>query len=271
MDRCTDKGWERAAGLLPRITLDGDSVSQFCGLGTFADRMLLHEGAVAKISKDMPLDRACVLGCGGVTGLGAALRTARVGVGDHVAVIGCGGVGLSAIQGARLGGASRIIAVDQTSKKLDLALHFGATDVVDASVDDAVARVRELAPGGVDHALECVGTAALVRMAWDMTGLGGQVTVDGGVPQGVNVAIPGNELIQTEKRLTGSTWFRLDMPMYVDLYLQGRLNLDDMVSSCVEHQGVEAAADDINATRDAMQSSRGVPARSVFVLDPSPS
>ena len=136
---------------------DGSPMNQFLDLSSFAEQMLVHEGAVVKVRDDMPLDRAALLGCGVTTGLGAVFNTAKVGAGETVAVIGCGGVGLSAIQGAAIAGAGRVIAVDMLASKLELAASMGATDVVNGSDGDAVAQVMELTGGGVDHAFDAAG------------------------------------------------------------------------------------------------------------------
>ncbi len=141
----------------PRLSMNGQPVFQFLDLSSFGEYMLVHQNAVVKVTKDIPLDRAALIGCGVTTGVGAVFNTARVQAGSTVAVIGCGGVGLNCVQGAALAGACRVIAVDMVPLKLKLAEQFGATDLVDASKGDAVQQVQELTGGGVDYSFEAIG------------------------------------------------------------------------------------------------------------------
>jgi S-(hydroxymethyl)glutathione dehydrogenase / alcohol dehydrogenase len=231
---CTKDQVRRAADAPPRLSKDGDPVFQFLDMSSFAEQMLVHEGAVVKIRDDMPLDRAALLGCGVTTGLGAVLNTAGVRAGETVAVIGCGGVGLAAIQGAAIAGAGRIIAVDRIDTKLDLARSLGATDTVNAQDVDAVGTVMEMTAGGVDHAFEAIGLKVAAEQAFAMLKPGGCATVIGMIPFGESIELPGFAFL-AEKKIQGSNMgsnrFRVDMPRYVDMYLQGRLNLDDMIST----------------------------------------
>ncbi len=152
MSRCQSPETKRGADEEPRLTQDSRPLPQFLNLSSFAEQMLVHEHALVAIRKDMPLDRAALIGCSVMTGFGAVSHTANVRAGETVAVIGCGGVGLSIINAAAIVGASRIIAVDMVSSKSNLAMSFGATDFVDASDGDAVAKVLQLTSGGVHHA-----------------------------------------------------------------------------------------------------------------------
>jgi S-(hydroxymethyl)glutathione dehydrogenase/alcohol dehydrogenase len=212
----------------------GVSVRPTAGIGAFAGHMLAHQNAVVSIPKEMPLAQASILGCAITTGLGAVFRTAKVEPGSTVAVIGTGGVGMAAIQGARLAGASTIIAVDVVDEKLDKAIGFGATHVVNGRSVDAVAAVGEITQGGVDYSFEAVGNARTVEQAFAMLGPGGTATVVGMVPASTPIAISGPDLFLREKKLQGSfmgsNQFKVDIPRYVELYLQGRLLLDEMVS-----------------------------------------
>jgi S-(hydroxymethyl)glutathione dehydrogenase/alcohol dehydrogenase len=231
----------------PRLSRNGESVNQFLHLSSFAEKMLVHENTVVKIDKEMPLDRAALIGCGVTTGLGAVFRTARVEPGSTVAVIGCGGIGLSAVQGASIAGANKVIAVDMNPAKLDLAKKMGATHVVDASKDDPVAAVRELT-GGVHYSFEAVGLKVTTEQAYGMLRSGGQATVIGLVPVGTMIEIEAVTLID-EKILTGSNMgsnqFRTDMPRFVEMYLQGRLNLDDMISQTMKLEQINDAFEDM--------------------------
>jgi len=258
---CENKNTEliRQPGEAPRLSRGGELVNQFLHLSSFAEKLLVHEHALAKIDKDMPLDRAALIGCAVTTGLGAVFRTAGVRPGETVAVIGAGGIGLSAIQGARISGANKIIAIDMNSSKLELAQSMGATHVVNAAEGDAVEAVRELT-GGVHHSFEAVGMKQTAEQAFAMLRPGGQATVIGMIPVGTKVEIHGPDLL-SEKRLTGSNMgsnqFRTDMPRFVDMYLDGRLNLDDMVSNTI-------GLDEINEGFDAMKA--GNVARSVVTF-----
>jgi S-(hydroxymethyl)glutathione dehydrogenase/alcohol dehydrogenase len=219
-------------------------------LSAFAEQILVHQNAVVKIGRDVPLDYAAVVGCGVSTGLGAVFNTARVQPGDRVAVIGCGGVGLSSVQGARIAGATQIIAIDPVPEKLDLAQALGATDVVDALAEDLVDRVIEISDGlGVDHVIEAVGRVDSVEKGFAMSRRGGTITVVGLIPGGSKVSIPTDDLFY-ERRLQGSTMgsndFKVDVPRYIEMFLAGRLNLGDLVTERISldqvNEGFESMA-----------------------------
>jgi S-(hydroxymethyl)glutathione dehydrogenase/alcohol dehydrogenase len=230
---CDKEATRRRPGDPPRLRLDGRPVHAFEELGSFAEQLLVHEHAVVRLDPAMPLEVAALLGCGVTTGLGAVLNTAGVPAGATVAVVGCGGVGLSAVQAARICGATRIVAVDTLGPKLALARELGATDTVDASAGDAAEQVRELTGGGVEWSFEAVGSAATAEAAFAMLRPGGTCTVIG-VLAGSTLRLDGMTLNwdrRIQGSLMGSNRFRVDIPRYVDLYLQGRLRLDDLVSS----------------------------------------
>ncbi len=249
---CENKRTElvRQPGEPPRLSRDGETVNQFMHLSSFAENMLIHEQALVKIDDEMPLDRAALIGCAVTTGLGAVFRTARVAPGESVVVIGCGGIGLSAIQGARIAGANKIIAVDMSESKLELAQQLGATHLIDASKVDAVDAVTSLTGGGVHHSFEAVGMKQTAEQAYRMLRSGGQATVIGMIPVGTMVEIHGPELLM-EKKLTGSNMgsnqFRTDMPRYVDMYLDGRLHLDEMVSKTIGLDDINEGFEDMKA------------------------
>jgi S-(hydroxymethyl)glutathione dehydrogenase/alcohol dehydrogenase len=246
----------------PRLSMNGEPVFQFLDLSSFAETMLVHENALVAIDRRVPLDRAAVLGCGVATGLGAVFNTAGVQPGESVAVIGCGGVGLSAIQGARIAGAAPVIAIDPVAGKLELAKSLGATDVVDARGEDTVGDVVRLTAGsGVDHVIEAVGNTGTIRQGFLMSRRGGTTTVVGLVPAGSEIEIPSDALFY-ERRLQGSVMgsndFKRDTPRYVDMYLDGRLDLDAMVTR-------KLSLDEINDGFDLMK--QGASVRSIVVFD----
>jgi S-(hydroxymethyl)glutathione dehydrogenase/alcohol dehydrogenase len=260
---CPSQYAGRPAEAKSRLTgPDGNPVLQFANLSSFAEKMLCPERSLVKIRDDMPLDRAALIGCGVTTGLGAALNTVHIPAGASVVIIGCGGVGLSALQGSRIVGAGQIIAVDAQSWKFDMARQLGATDCVDATDGDPVAAVHELTGGGADFVFECIGLVPTVQQAVAMTGRGGTTVLVGVVPVTQTVPISAADLTLQEKKITGSYMgsnrFRFDMPKYVDFYLNGRLHLDEMISSRIELA-------DVNAAFDKMR--KGEAARQVIVFD----
>jgi S-(hydroxymethyl)glutathione dehydrogenase/alcohol dehydrogenase len=237
-------------------------IGRMAGVGSFAESTIVRERAAIKIDPDIPLDRACLVGCGVMTGVGAAINTVQMQPGDTVAVFGCGGVGLNVIQGAALSGAGRIIAVDLAPRKLEMARTFGATDVVQAGGGtDAPAAVKELTGGlGADYAFEVIGSPEVILQAYLSIRRGGAVVVVGVAALDAMAAIPAGGLVLEEKRvigsLYGSTNQQRDMPKLLDLYKGGKLKIDELVSRRI-------ALDDVNAAFDAME--KGEVARSVIV------
>ena len=258
---CENPEVDRAEGEESRLSDNGAHINQWFSLGSFAEQMLVHEHALVKIRKDMPLDRAALIGCGVTTGFGAVINTADIEVGSTVAVIGCGGIGLSCINGAAIAGAGRIIAVDIKGSKLNLAKHFGATDVVNAAECDPVEAVKELTGGGVEYSFEALGMKSTSEQAFRMLRTSGMATIIGMVPEGEVLEIAADDLLN-DKVLRGSNMgsnsFRRDMPRYVDFYLNGKLKLDDMISRRIK-------LDQINEAFDEMKG--GEIARSVIVFD----
>ncbi|NOX51895.1 MAG: Zn-dependent alcohol dehydrogenase [Gammaproteobacteria bacterium] len=258
---CQEPEMKRGEDEAPRISKDDQALGQFAQLGSFAEMMLVHEHAVVKIREDMPMDIAALIGCGVTTGVGAVIHTAAVEPGATVAVIGCGGIGLSTINGAALAGASRVIAVDMVASKLELARKFGATDVVDASDGEAVAKVIELSGGGVHYSFEAIGLKATAEQAFQMLRSGGTATIIGMIPPGQMVSVHGVDFLAEKKiqgSMMGSNRFRVDMPRFVDFYLQGRLHLDDLISRRIK-------LEDINEGMAALET--GEIARSVIMFD----
>src|SRR5712692_9467400 len=166
-NRCSNPETQRGPGDPPRLSQNGSPINQFLHVSGYAEKMLMHENAIVKIREDMPLDRAALIGCGVMTGVGAALNTAKVEPGSTVAVFGAGGVGLSVIQGALIAGARMIIAVDTLENKLATARQLGATHIVDASSHDPVEAIREMTDGGADYTFEAIGNAKVAEQCFD--------------------------------------------------------------------------------------------------------
>ncbi|MBH1449360.1 Zn-dependent alcohol dehydrogenase [Stenotrophomonas maltophilia] len=250
----------RGAGESQRLTRDGQPVTPMFGTAAFAEYALVHENQLAKVPKALPFAQASILGCGCVTGAGAAINTAAIKPGDTVAVIGVGGVGLNVISGARLAGAERIIAIDMQPAKEDLARRFGATDFILASSGDPVEAVRALTNGGVDHAFEVIGMKATTEQSIKMLRKGGGAYLIGmhkpNSPINVDALM---DLLVNQVSITGvymgSSNIKHDIPMYADLYLQGRFNLDDLISR-------EIGIDEINEAYQELK--QGAIARSVI-------
>src|SRR6202163_1890023 len=218
----------------PRLSRGGIGVFQGFGLGGFAEQALIHEQQLAVVPKAMPFAQAALLGCGVVTGAGSVLNTANVRAGDSVVIFGAGDVGLNAVSGARIGGASRIIAIDIQQQRLDAARRFGATDVIDSTKSKPVEAVRDLLPGGTDHVFDFVGLKLVAEEALAMLGVGGGLYLVGVSKPEVDISLNIFGAIRGQKRVVGvnfgSTNAKRDIPMYAQFYLQGRMNLDDLVS-----------------------------------------
>jgi S-(hydroxymethyl)glutathione dehydrogenase / alcohol dehydrogenase len=259
---CVGGAVTRSESAPPRLSQNGQPLWPFVGIGSYAERMLLHENSVVKIDSDLPLDCAALVGCGVLTGVGAALRSSGLEAGQTVAVFGCGGVGLSIVQGARIGGARQIIGVDRFDSKLEMARRVGATHVVNSATEDPVKAVRALTAGaGVDHAFEAVGTAKLVRQAIESLAIRGTATIVGVLPPDAMIEFPWLAIrpecrVQTSRM--GSNRFRIDIPRYLDFYRQGRLLLNEMVTR-------RGRLDDINDAFRAMKA--GEVARTVLIFD----
>jgi S-(hydroxymethyl)glutathione dehydrogenase/alcohol dehydrogenase len=258
MARCVSGDVRRAKSDEPRL---GNGLNQFLNLSSFAEQMLIHEHACVAVRKDMPLDRAALIGCSVTTGVGAVVQTSGVRAGETVAIIGCGGVGLAAVNGAALAGAGRIIAIDMQDSKLELAKAFGATDVINASEVDPVGTVIEMTKGGVQHSFEAIGLKKTTEQAFKMLGRGGTANVIGMIPVGTMIELHGPDFLG-EKRiqgsLMGSNRFPVDMPRLVDFYMAGKLHLDQMISQRIRLDQVNDALDELK---------RGELARSVITFD----
>ena len=203
------------------------------GISSFSEYTVVHETSIVKIREDMPLDKAALVSCGVLTGVSAVVNAAKVELGSSVAVFGCGGVGLNVIQGAKMVGATKIIAVDRLDSKLEMAKEFGATHVVNATTEDAVARIKEITGSGADYAFEVVGMPEVVAQAFDSTDAAGTTVMVGMPPLRAPLTINtlGLFLGKTLKgAYFGSAHFRTEMPALVDLYMEGRLKLDELIT-----------------------------------------
>lgn len=258
---CNDR--ELAAASARRITWKGKPVLQMGGVGSFAESMVTSESGVVKIPSDMPMAEAALLGCAVMTGVGAALYTAKVPGGAIAAVVGCGGVGLNIIQGCQLAGASQIIAVDVVPYKLELARKFGATHTLDSKEVDPVKAVKELTGGlGAEYAFEAIGSPDTARQAFDMLRAGGTAVMVG-VMGSAELRFPGMAFLDEKKVIGcqyGSARFREHMPKLIDLFLQGRLNMTELVTQRLPLSEVNRA---FQLMRD------GKVARSVLDISPA--
>ena len=242
---CIDPSTRRPADAEPRLSLgDGTPLAPFLNLSAFAEQMLVHENACVAISKEMPLDRAALLGCAVITGAGAIFNDSRVRPGESVAVIGAGGIGLAAINAAKIAGAGTILAIDPVPEKRELALKLGATHALDAMAEGLAKDVLKLTGGGVHYAIEAVGRPNTAELAWNILRRGGTATILGMIAPGGNVSLPGPTFLTGKKiqgSLLGSTRFPIDMPRLVQMYLDGLLDLDTMVAERIKLDDVNAA------------------------------
>ena len=235
---CLEQG--KAITTLPDGTLrtrdaQGKPVSIFSGCGVMAEYATLHVDNLVKVDPKIPYDRAALVGCAVTTGVGAVFNTAKVAPGSSVAVFGCGGVGLNVIQGARIAGAQRIIAIDPVEAKLEMAKKFGATDVLAAKPgDDASKTLKKMTGGGPDYAFECVGSGELAAVAYRSIRRGGLAVVVGVAKPSDTTAVRSMTLPFEEKTLTGSYFGscvpRVDFPRMLALYLKGQLKLDELIT-----------------------------------------
>jgi Zn-dependent alcohol dehydrogenase len=254
---------ERAMGIMTNafpdgstgLTRKGQPVFRGLNVAAFAESTVVHASGAVRVPADTPLDVACVIGCAVQTGVGAVLNTARVEEGATVLVMGLGGIGLSAVQGARLANAARIIVSDPVAQRRDTAKALGATDLLDPKTDDVVAATRELTGGvGVDYAFETAGVAALVTTGLFATRNGGAIVCVGAPPvdQAITLA-PASLFVVSGKRLLGcllgSCNSLRDIPRLLALWRAGRLDLESMITSRRPLAQINEAIDDLNAQR----------------------
>lgn len=240
-----------------QFTYEGRKVGAFSGLGTFSEFTVVPEFALARISREAPLDILCCVGCAVATGVGAALYTADIEQGNSVAVFGVGGIGVNVIQGAKLAGAEQIIAIDTNPQKETIARKFGATDFIDVSAagDELLESVRHLSDGGVDVSFECVGSPLLINTAIEASHIGWGQTVLIGIPSGgQQLNINPYSLFNGRKLMSswaGNTRMRSQLPEIVEWYLEGKLELDSLVSH-------RFTLDEINSGFDLMKSGKSL-------------
>jgi S-(hydroxymethyl)glutathione dehydrogenase/alcohol dehydrogenase len=240
----------RVTGLMPdgttRFRVNTTPIRHFAGVSTFAQLSTMPEAAVLKIPPDFPLDKAALLGCGVITGVGAVVNAAKVKMGHSVAVFGCGGIGLNAVQGARMIGALKIIAVDVAPQKLAYAQQMGATHLVDATHDDPVAAIKDLTGGrGVEYAFEAIGLPKTIEQAYAATRKMGTCVVIGLTRADTPVQINANELVYAEKTLMGSLYGssrpKIDILNLIEMYQAGKLWLDELLTCTYPLEDINTA------------------------------
>lgn len=241
---------------------DGGSVGQMATSGTFTEETIIPAISAVKIPKDLPFKVAALIGCGVLTGFGAAANTADIAPGDTVVVIGCGGVGLNVIQGAKYKQAGQIVAIDMVDSKLDLAREFGATHTINPAKEDPLAAVQALTEGrGADVAFEVIGLRATIDQAVNIVRRGGETVLVGVPPFDVELVVPAAMGMLIGEKTVKGCWYgssdvQRDVPLLIDLYQKGELKLDELISK-------EITLDDVNDAFRAMQA--GEVARSVIV------
>lgn len=254
-------------GLMPdgssRFSLNGEPLFHYMGTSTFANFTVVPEIALAKIRQDAPFDKVCYIGCGVTTGLGAVMNTAKVEAGANVAVFGLGGIGLNVVQGARMAGAERIIGVDLNAERRGLAEQFGMTDFINPKdVDSVVEAIIDMTDGGVDYSFECIGNTDVMRDALECCHKGwGESIIIGVAAAGQEIATRPFQLV------TGRVWRgtafggakgRSDVPQIVDWYMEGKINIDDLITHTF-------SLDEINQGFDVMHQGESI--RSVVVYE----
>ncbi len=262
MALCLGGATRRGKGDAPRMTLaDGGAVNQMLNLSSLSEQMLIHENACVAIDKDMPLDRAAVIGCAVTTGAGTIFNACNVTPGETVLVVGCGGVGLATINAAKIAGAGKVIAADPLPEKRALAEALGATHSVDALADDVVKQIMDISGGGVDWGIEAVGRQASADLAVAALKRGGTAVILGMMPLDCKVGLGAMDLLGGKKlmgAIMGMNHFPVDLPRLVDFYMRGLLDLDTIIAERI-------SLGDVNAGFDKMRG--GSHARSVVMFD----
>jgi Zn-dependent alcohol dehydrogenase len=235
---CETIGASRAKGVLPngqgKLSLNGRPLAHYSGISSFAQYAVAVPSALIKVDKAVPIDVAAMFGCAVVTGVGAVLNAAKVRPGETVAIFGLGGVGLNAVMGARLAGASRIVGIDINEDKFALALELGCTDTISARDPDIVTKIKDLTNGGVDHSFEVSGAKSAATTADSITRKGGEIICVGVPETGVLYDFPAARLVMEERvirgAMMGSGVASHDIPLYIKFFLEGRLPVDKLKS-----------------------------------------
>lgn len=218
-----------------RLSLDGERINHYIGVSSWAEETVVPVNGAIKVRKDAPLDTVALVGCAAATGVGAAIYTAKVEKGSTVVVIGCGGIGLNVIQGARMNGAERIIAVDLSEERAQLAKVFGATDAIGVGSGDTTQAIRDLVPDGVDYAFDAIGHIATTEASINVLGMGGAAVIVGLPGVGAKATFEPLTLAEADARILGSNYGSIrpqfDIPMLVDKYMEGDLLLDELVTA----------------------------------------
>ena len=261
---CSTAGNAMAVGGLfdgtSRLSQNGEKLNHFLTVASFAEYVVVPASGAVVIPKEMPLDRAALISCAVLTGYGAVMNTAKVKAGSRVAVFGCGGVGLNIVQGARMAGATTIIAVDVTEEKLELARKVGATHTINAATSDPVAEVKKIC-GGVDYAFEALGRESTIQQAWATVDVDGGLILVGLLKNGATVSLEAGPFVNEQYIkgcYFGSANLQEDVPKLVKSYLNGHLFLDELISERIGLEGLNLAFDRLRA---------GEGARNVLVFD----
>ena len=255
---CLGADTRRGKGEAPRLMLGERPVAQMLNLSAYAEQMLVHEHACVAIDRDMPMDRAALIGCAVTTGAGAVFNCCDLDPGETVAVVGCGGIGLAAVNAAKIAGAGKIIAIDPVPEKRALAEKLGATHSIDAMSDTAADEVVEMTRGGVHHAIEAVGRPQSAATAVKVLRRGGTATILGMMPLGEKVGLSAMDLLSGKKLqggLMGANRFPVDIPRLVDFYQRGLLDLDSIIAERVPLTEINHAFDELrkgDATRSVV-------------------
>ncbi len=261
MALCLGGATRRPKDAAPRLSRDGQAMQQLLNLSALSEQMLIHENACVAIDKDMPLDRAAILGCAVTTGAGAVFNAAKIVPGETVAVVGCGGVGLATVNAARIAGAGKVIALDPLPEKRALAETLGATHSFDPTAEGVAKEIVALTGGGVHYAIEAVGRQASADMAVKLLRRGGTAIVLGMMPLDCKVGLGAMDLLGGKKlqgAIMGFNHFPVDLPRLVDFYLRGLLDLDTIIAERI-------GLDEVNAGFDKLRE--GHAARSVVMFD----
>ncbi len=249
MSLCVDASVRRPKGAPPRLRFaDGAPVSQMLNLSAYAEMMLVHEHACVAIDREMPLDRAALIGCAVTTGAGAVFNVADVTPGESVCVVGCGGIGLAVVNAAKIAGAGQIIALDPVPEKRALAAKLGAPHTIDALAETAADDVLAASKGGVHHAIEAVGRPQSAATAVKVLRRGGTATILGMMPLSSKVGLSALDLLASKRlqgALMGGNRFPVDIPRLVDFYMRGLLDLDTIIAERMPIERINHAFDEL--------------------------